>query len=43
MSSDAGVGRLPAGFREGVGVGLFTPDGRYLGLMGLVPLRTAEP
>lgn len=25
----------PAGFREGVGVGLFTPDGRHLGLFGL--------
>ncbi|MCW2566122.1 MAG: helix-turn-helix transcriptional regulator [Mycobacterium sp.] len=26
---------VPAGFREGLGVGLFTPDGRYLGLLGL--------
>jgi DNA-binding CsgD family transcriptional regulator len=25
----------PAGFREGLGVGLFTPDGRHLGLLGL--------
>jgi DNA-binding CsgD family transcriptional regulator len=25
----------PAGLREGVGIGLFTPDGRYLGLVGL--------
>jgi DNA-binding CsgD family transcriptional regulator len=27
---------LPAGFHEGFGVGLFTPDGRYLGLLGTV-------
>ena len=26
---------VPAGFREGLGVGLFTPDGRYLGLLAL--------
>jgi DNA-binding CsgD family transcriptional regulator len=25
----------PAGFKEGVGVGLFAPDGRHLGLFGL--------
>jgi DNA-binding CsgD family transcriptional regulator len=25
----------PAGFREGVSVGLFTPEGRYLGVLGL--------
>jgi DNA-binding CsgD family transcriptional regulator len=25
----------PAGFREGLAVGLFTPDGRYLGVLGL--------
>jgi len=25
----------PAGFREGLGVGLFTPDGRHLGVLGL--------
>jgi DNA-binding CsgD family transcriptional regulator len=25
----------PAGFREGLAVGLFTPDGRHLGLLGL--------
>jgi DNA-binding CsgD family transcriptional regulator len=25
----------PAGFREGLAVGLFTPDGRYLGFLGL--------
>jgi DNA-binding CsgD family transcriptional regulator len=25
----------PAGFRDGVGVGLFTPDGRYLGVLSL--------
>jgi DNA-binding CsgD family transcriptional regulator len=25
----------PAGFREGLGVGLFTPDGRHLGLLAL--------
>jgi DNA-binding CsgD family transcriptional regulator len=25
----------PAGFREGLAVGLFTPEGRYLGLLGL--------
>jgi DNA-binding CsgD family transcriptional regulator len=25
----------PAGFREGIGAGLFTPDGRYLGVVGL--------
>jgi DNA-binding CsgD family transcriptional regulator len=25
----------PAGFREGLGVALFTPDGRYLGVLGL--------
>jgi DNA-binding CsgD family transcriptional regulator len=30
---------LPAGFREGFGVGLFTPDGRYLGLLGVVTAR----
>jgi DNA-binding CsgD family transcriptional regulator len=30
---------LPAGFREGFGVGLFTPDGRYLGLLGVVTER----
>jgi DNA-binding CsgD family transcriptional regulator len=27
---------LPAGFREGFGVGLFTPEGRYMGLLGAV-------
>jgi DNA-binding CsgD family transcriptional regulator len=26
---------VPAGLREGLGVGLFTPDGRYLGVVGL--------
>jgi DNA-binding CsgD family transcriptional regulator len=26
---------VPAGFREGLGVGLFTSDGRYLGVLGL--------
>jgi DNA-binding CsgD family transcriptional regulator len=31
---------VPAGFREGVGVGLFTPDGRYLGILAV---HTAEP
>jgi len=30
---------LRAGFREGFGVGLFTPDGRYLGLLGVVTER----
>ena len=25
----------PAGFREGLGVGLFTPEGRYLGLLAM--------
>ncbi|MEU8612405.1 LuxR C-terminal-related transcriptional regulator [Actinoplanes sp. NPDC048791] len=25
----------PAGFREGLGVGLFTPEGRHLGILGL--------
>jgi DNA-binding CsgD family transcriptional regulator len=25
----------PAGFREGLGVGLFTPDGRYLGMLAM--------
>jgi len=25
----------PAGYREGLGLGLFTPDGRYLGVLGL--------
>jgi hypothetical protein len=25
----------PAGFREGLGVALFTPDGRFLGLLGM--------
>src|SRR3954452_24715838 len=30
---------LPAGFREGFGVGLFTPDGRYMGLLGVVTER----
>ncbi|MFL5909803.1 MAG: LuxR C-terminal-related transcriptional regulator [Gaiellaceae bacterium] len=25
----------PAGFRDGVGVGLFSPDGRYMGVLGL--------
>jgi DNA-binding CsgD family transcriptional regulator len=30
----------PAGFREGMAVGLFTPDGRYLGILGL---STASP
>lgn len=25
----------PAGFRDGLGAGLFTPDGRYLGVIGL--------
>jgi DNA-binding CsgD family transcriptional regulator len=30
---------LPAGFREGFGVGLFTPDGRYMGLLGAVTER----
>jgi DNA-binding CsgD family transcriptional regulator len=26
---------VPAGFREGIGVGLFTADGRYLGVVGM--------
>jgi DNA-binding CsgD family transcriptional regulator len=26
---------VPAGFREGLGVGLFTPDGRYLGVLAV--------
>jgi DNA-binding CsgD family transcriptional regulator len=26
---------VPAGFREGLGVGLFTPDGRYLGMLAV--------
>jgi DNA-binding CsgD family transcriptional regulator len=30
---------LPAGFREGFGMGLFTPDGRYMGLLGVVTER----
>jgi DNA-binding CsgD family transcriptional regulator len=30
---------LPAGFQEGFGMGLFTPDGRYLGLLGVVTER----
>jgi DNA-binding CsgD family transcriptional regulator len=30
---------LPAGFREGLGVGLFTPDRRYMGLLGVVTER----
>ncbi|WP_214368014.1 hypothetical protein [Pseudonocardia sp. H11422] len=33
----------PAGFREGVGVGLFTPDDRYLGMLGLQTDTTAHP
>jgi DNA-binding CsgD family transcriptional regulator len=31
----------PAGFRDGVGAGLFTPDGRYLGMLNL-NTRAAE-
>lgn len=31
---------VPAGFREGLGVGLFRPDGRYLGMLGM---HTASP
>jgi DNA-binding NarL/FixJ family response regulator len=31
---------LPAGFCEGIGVGLFTPDGRYL---GVVAMHTESP
>jgi DNA-binding CsgD family transcriptional regulator len=34
---------LPAGFHEGFGVGLFTPDGRYLGLLGAVTERQTPP
>jgi DNA-binding CsgD family transcriptional regulator len=34
---------LPAGFHEGFGVGLFTPDGRYLGLLGAVTERATPP
>jgi len=34
---------LPAGFREGFGVGLFTPDGRYIGLLGVVTERATPP
>ena len=30
---------LPAGFHQGFGMGLFTPDGRYLGLLGTVTER----
>jgi DNA-binding CsgD family transcriptional regulator len=30
---------LPAGFRGGFGVGLFTPDDRYMGLLGAVTER----
>jgi DNA-binding CsgD family transcriptional regulator len=26
---------VPAGFREGIGAGLFSPDGRFLGLLGM--------
>jgi DNA-binding CsgD family transcriptional regulator len=26
---------VPAGFREGIGVSLFSPDGRFLGLLGM--------
>jgi hypothetical protein len=33
----------PAGFREGLGVGLFTPDGRHLGLLGLNTDTVAHP
>jgi DNA-binding CsgD family transcriptional regulator len=34
---------LPAGFRQGFGVGLFTPDGRYMGLLGAVTERATPP
>src|SRR3954471_17464239 len=30
---------LPAGFRGALGVALFTPDGRYLGLLGVTTER----
>ncbi|MCW2565964.1 MAG: helix-turn-helix transcriptional regulator [Mycobacterium sp.] len=32
----------PAGFREGIGVGLFTPEGRYLGVV-VLHTEDAEP
>ncbi|HEV7870105.1 MAG TPA: LuxR C-terminal-related transcriptional regulator [Modestobacter sp.] len=34
---------LPAGFHEGFGVGLFTPDRRYLGLLGAAIERATPP
>jgi DNA-binding CsgD family transcriptional regulator len=33
----------PAGFREGLGVGLFTSDGRHLGLLGMNTDTAAHP
>ena len=33
----------PAGFRDGIGVGLFTPDGRYLGVVCLYIVRAVPP
>jgi DNA-binding CsgD family transcriptional regulator len=33
----------PAGFREGLGVGLFTSDGRHLGLLGMSTDTAAHP
>jgi hypothetical protein len=33
----------PAGFRGGVAAALFTPDGRYLGMLGLNTDTTAHP
>jgi DNA-binding CsgD family transcriptional regulator len=33
---------VPAGFREAIGMGLFTPDGRYIGVVGM-HTESAEP
>jgi DNA-binding CsgD family transcriptional regulator len=33
----------PAGFREGLAVGLFTPDGRHLGILGMNTDTEAHP
>ncbi|MCW2508991.1 MAG: DNA-binding transcriptional regulator, CsgD family [Modestobacter sp.] len=34
---------LPAGFHEGFGIGLFTPDRRYTGLLGAATERATPP
>ena len=33
----------PAGYREGLAVGLHTPDGRYIGILGLNTDTLAHP